>query len=357
MIFLWVDDLLIASSPHLMPIIKRRLSETYKIEDRWPLTYSLGFKIQRDRTARSVSLSAPNYVSDILTFSNMLDCAPLSIPMDPSLNFQSEASPPVPTGTPDRRIAGQFLHLCITTRPDIAVAVGVLCRYNSKPLSIHWNAMKRLIRYLKGTMHYGIVLSGSLELIGWSDANWATNTENRRSTSGYLFQLGSAPISWSTKPQNSVALSTCEAEYIAMAAAAQEAIWLTDLLNDIGISQPSMIIKEDNQAAIELTKNTRNHSRTKHIDIRFHFLKDLVLKKSLKVIYCPTAEMIADIFTKPLSTSTFTVLRTLLGVHDLTTSISGFRGSVEINPIMDDHAASCGNETPPRTINSFDKKE
>ena len=178
--------------------------------------------------------------------------------MVPSAFLSSDDNAPISSRVPYRKITGQLLYLACTTRPDITAAVGAVCRFNANPGQVHWAAVKRIIQYLKGTINLGICLRGPPELQGWADANWASDPVSRRSTTGYLFKLGESPISWATKLQPTVALSSCEAEYISLAAAAQEAMWLTDLLNHLNIHQPSMVINEDNQGTIELTRNTRH---------------------------------------------------------------------------------------------------
>ena len=156
------------------------------------------------------------------------------------------------------------------------------------------------------------------ELCGYSDADWAGDVDTRRSTSGYVFQIGSSTISWSSKKQATVAKSSTEAEYVALSSATQEAVWLRSLMGDLGrqLDAPT-IIYGDNQGAIELAKNAKYHNRTKHIDICHHFVCERVISNEIQVIYCPTGDMIADIMTKGLAKLSFEKLRDLLGVHDI----------------------------------------
>ena len=191
----------------------------------------------------------------------------------------------------------------------------------SNPSTDHWMGVKRVLRYLKGTLRYGLKFSISEqqpELVGYSDADWAGDVDTRRSTSGYVFQYGNGTISWSTKKQTTVAKSSTEAEYVALSLATQEAVWLRRLLYELGKkSDSSTVIYEDNQGAIELAKNAKYHNRTKHIDICHHFVRERVVSKEIKVIYCPTENMIADIMTKGLPKATFEAMRDLLGVYDV----------------------------------------
>ena len=156
------------------------------------------------------------------------------------------------------------MYLSVCMKPDIAFAVGNLARYSAKPTKMHWKALKRVLHYLKGTVNYGLKYSniGQLECVGYSDADWAGDVNDRKSTSGYLFMLNGAPVSWKSKKQNCVALSTAEAEYIALSSASQECKWLRQLQTDIGITPTNpTILYEDNQSTIAMTKNPQFHGR------------------------------------------------------------------------------------------------
>ena len=166
------------------------------------------------------------------------------------------------------------------TRPDIAAAVEVLPQYVSRPSKDHWIGMKHILRYLKGTLKYGLKFSAleeEPELIGYSDADWAADVDTRRSTSGYVFQIGSGTVSWSSRKQATVAKSSTEAEYAALSSATLEAVWLRRLMEDLGRQKDAPpTVYEDNQGAIELAKNAKYHNRTKHIDICHHFVRERV---------------------------------------------------------------------------------
>ena len=207
-------------------------------------------------------------------------------------------------------------------RPDIAFAVSKVARYTSKPTVEHWKAVKHIFRYLVGTINHGILFSRS-ECIGYSDADWGGDLDDRKSTSGFIYQIGEGPVSWSSCKQNSVALSTSEAEYVALASAAQEAIWLRQLMSELTKTPIKTItINEDNQSAICLSKNPQFHGRSKHISIKHHFLRDQVKEGSIEVKYCRTEEMIADMFTKGLSGERFMKLRRMAIVQELLNLVS-----------------------------------
>ena len=186
----------------------------------------------------------------------------------------------------------------------------------------HWTGLKRVLRYLKGTVHYGIVYSkqSSKECVGYSDADWAGDLDDRKSTSGYLFQISGGAVTWKSKKKPCVALSTAEAEYMALSCAAQEAVWLRQLTAELG-SPPktATTIFEDNQSAICMTKNPQFHGRAKHIAIKHHFIREQVGNGTIELEYCPTNEMLADMFTKGLSREQFGKLRLQAGIMELPT--------------------------------------
>ena len=183
----------------------------------------------------------------------------------------------------------------------------------SNPSKQHWVGVKRILRYIIGTLNFGLKFSADDKeplIYGYSDADWAGDIETRRSTSGYVFQIGNSTISWCSRKQSSVAKSSAEAEYIALSFATQEAIWLRRLLFDFGYgTESSTTIFEDNQGAIQLTRNPKFHNRTKHIDICYHFVREKVASKEICVAYCPTQDMLADIMTKGLTRVTFEKFR------------------------------------------------
>ena len=189
------------------------------------------------------------------------------------------------------------------TGPDICWVVRRLSQFLSSPLQEHWTAVKHVLRYLKGTLHYELCYrkcDDGLTLVGYSDADWASVTDDRRSISGYCFSLSKAGplISWKSRKQPTVALSSCEAEYIALSAAVQKGLYLTQLLKDINEVCGPVVIFEDNQGAIALSKNPVNRQRSKHIDVRYHFIRTTQNTGKVVVKYCSTADMAADLMTK-----------------------------------------------------------
>ena len=194
--------------------------------------------------------------------------------------------------------------------------MSVVSKFNANPNTAHLTAVKIILRYLKGTLKLALKYerSDSGTLIGFSDADWAGDQEDRHSTIGNVFLLGGGPVSWLSKKQATVALSTAEAEYVALSQAAQECIQLERLLNDLGLDAMPVVILEDNQGAIAIAKNPVDHSRTKHIDIRYYYIRECVQNGQIQLHYCPTNDMKADILTKPLTRQKFEYLRSEIGL-------------------------------------------
>jgi len=230
--------------------------------------------------------------------------------MDPGIKLSSAMSPTTPEETaamknvPYMSAVGSIMYLSVATHPDIAYAVGVQCHFNQNPGMAHWKAVTHLFRYLKGTMDHQLVFapSSSSELFeSFSDADHAGNADNGKSTSGYLVRMGTGTISWSSKLQTIVALSTTEAEYVAAVHAGKEIIWFHQFLTELGYSfnTPS-ILHLDNQSAISVSKDPEHHGRMKHLDLRFFWLRDKVTAGSISPPFVPTSDMAADLLTKPL---------------------------------------------------------
>ena len=212
------------------------------------------------------------------------------------------------------------MYAMLSTRPDIAFPVSAVSRYASNPTQAHWGAVQRIIRYLRTTIDYQLTFQGTLEsLTGYTDSDWAGDRDTRRSTSGFIFHLGSGPISWQSKRQPIVALSTCEAEYIGQTQAAKEAIWLRNLLRELKPDDKdtakAVIIFGDNQGAIALAKNPEFHARSKHIDIRHHFVREKVAEGTVDLQYTPTECQVADGLTKPLPKDKFIQFWNALGLE------------------------------------------
>lgn len=304
-ILFWVDDILITSkSVESMNIIKQKLSRRFNMDDRGELKWFLGidFKCKEG----NYQMSQTRYIDEILHRFNMTDCNPAKSPADKSLNLTkaTEEEHEQAKDFPYRQLVGSFIYLN-ATRPDISWVVSKLSQYLDKPGPAHIAAAKRVLRYLKGTKHYTLSFTPSDgQLTGYCDADWASDTNDRRSTTGYIFTLGtinSAPISWKSRKQTTVALSSTEAEYMSLSDATKEMIYLRSFSESLDLIQPpTNVMYCDNQSAIALSKgNPISHSRTKHIDIRHHFIRE---QERIEYKYIESANNPADCLTKPLST-------------------------------------------------------
>lgn len=324
-----IDDMAIAAStPDLIERIKKEIASHFEITDLGELTQIVGLEIARDRGRRTLFLSQKQYVNKILLKLGLENANPASTPVDTHAKLvpmDATADPEIDPFNYQTAI-GSLMYAALGTRPDISFAVQHLSQFSSRPSKAHWTAVKRVFRYLKGTPDTGLIFSASNEFLlkGFCDADWGANLADRRSVTGYLFLLG-GPISWSSKKQPTVALSSMEAEYMAISHAAREAIWLRNLISELGLSiaEPTEI-NVDNQAAISFANDEAIHPRTKHIDIRHHFCRDKVTSGEIRTNYISTDENSADIFTKSLSAPRHTSLCQLVGMR-------AARGSVSVN--------------------------
>jgi hypothetical protein len=255
-------------------------------------------------------MSQEKYINDMLAKYNMLECKPASTPMDVGTKLSNDMSPKSDSETleissiPYKSAVGSLMYAMTSTRPDISYSVSAVSKYCSNYGPAHWQAVKRILRYLKGTAHYRLKLGGttSATLTGYCDADWAGDLDDRRSTSGYVFYIGNGVVSWSSKKQPTVALSTVEAEYMSSTHATKEAIWLKQLLAEIEIHLDGPVLMyNDNQGCIQLAKNPAQHQRTKHIDLRHHYIREKLESGEITLQYCSTEDMVADLLTKALS--------------------------------------------------------
>jgi hypothetical protein len=323
-IAIYVDDLLIVgeSMPDIQTI-KDSLSARFYMTDLGPCHYYLGMEVIRDRLRRTLQLSQTAYLNKVLDDFGMQDCASVKTPMETSLRlmpagteYQAEAS----LRRAYQSAVGSLMYAMLGTRPDLAYAVSVVSRFASNPTEAHMNAVKRIFRYIKGTVGFGLIFRGTIgPLTGYTDSDWAGDADTRRSTSGYVFHIGSAAISWSSKRQPTVSLSSCEAEYIGQTNATKEAIWLRGFLRqihpDLDQGPGATIIYGDNQGAIALAKNPQFHARTKHIDIQHHFVREKVAEGHVDLQYISTSEQVADGLTKALCRDKFEAFRKAVGVE------------------------------------------
>lgn len=295
---LYVDDLVITGDENLITWTKSILAKKFDMKDLGDIKYILGIQVSRD--ANGIYLSQSTFITKTLEKFSMSDCKPNVTPAIMPVMDQSEL---LPDGNQYMQAVGSLNYLATRTRPDISYAIGQVARNMHSPTQNDWIAVKRILRYLQGTINtklkFGIQHS---ELFGYSDASYAPNSDDRKSTSGYIFVKNGGAVSWRSKKQPIVSLSSMESEYIALADATKEGIWLKRLELDIFPNmEKSILIYEDNQSAIKTAKNEIHNERSKHIDVRYHFIRECVNDGRIILKYCPTEKMVADAFTKPLN--------------------------------------------------------
>ena len=316
----YVDDTIIMSNDKKILLAeKKRISERFEMDDRGELHYILGMEVKRDRKNRRMTICQKTYLNDVLERFGMQNCKPVATPMESGKVFTALADNEEPVDVRQYQAAiGSLNYAAIATRPDISTAVGKLSQYMRNPSRDHWTGIKRVLRYIKGTVDYGLEFTQTDDFVlrGFTDADWAGCVDSRKSTSGYTFFMGDSLISWASKKQSIVALSSTEAEYVALCGAAQETVWLRNLLRDIGFAQNKpTLMAEDNQGAMCLAKNPKDHNRTKHIDIKYHYTRQVIETKEMKVEYIPTGQMVADTLTKGLPKSKFEEFRSKMGIR------------------------------------------
>ena len=323
-VLIFVDDGLVCSNrADTLTDILEHLKTFFEVRF-FPANRFLGLDINRDREKRQLHLSQPDFISKILERFNMQTCHPKGTPAARRSNLMQPAdlvadhqnTSPVPY----REAIGSLIYVMTMTRPDIAFSVSQASQFCENPGKGHWNGVKRILAYLAGTSHFGLLFDGNKEekLIGYSDSDFAGNVDNRRSVSGLLFMLCGSSISWASRLQRCVSLSTTEAEFIAACESTKEAVWLRSLLSEIlGVSNGSTPLLCDNEGAICLVKNPEFHQRTKHIDIKYHFIREKHQDKEIEIVYTSTENQLADLFTKPLPTPRFNQLRKQIGVQPL----------------------------------------
>lgn len=305
---IYVDDLvLFTNNQETKQYFKEELHKKFKIKDLGDINYCLGIHVERDRTKGILYLDQRKYIQEVLNKFGMSDCKSVQTPMD--LNTKligTTENAEILDNVPYQEIIGCLLYISQVTRPDISYVINMLSKYNKKPEMQHWVALKRVMRYLKGTLDYRLSYKQNCEETmahGYCDADWASSGDDRRSCTGYTFLFQGGTISWNSRRQPTVALSTTEAEYMSLSSCVQEALWLKQFQEDLWpqLKNKALVIYSDNQSSIKLSGSDGYHSRTKHIDVRHHFVRDKILEGAIEVRYVQTDKMIADALTKATS--------------------------------------------------------
>lgn len=301
-VLVYVDDLIITGDDEgEVHQTRENLSVRFQMKELGELKHFLGLEVER--TKEGLFLCQQKYTRDVLQKFGMMECKPVSTPIEPNAKICAHEGKELEDGTMYRQLVGSLIYLTLT-RPDISYAVGVMSRYMQSPKKCHLDSARRILRYVKGTIDYGLLYKRgeNCNLVGYCDADYAGDHDTRRSTTGYVFKLGSGTISWCSKRQPTVSLSTTEAEYRAAATAAQESTWLILLMKDLHQKVDYAVpLHCDNQSAVRLAENPVFHARTKHVEVHYHFLREKVLKEEIEMRQIKTDDQVADLFTKGLS--------------------------------------------------------
>lgn len=312
---IWIDDGLVAATTNrdideLILFLQREFA--IKVTDG---IFFVGLQINRLLDG-SIHVNQSTYAKKVLSKFNMMDACAVDTPADTNTKPLCKLVDGKLKAFPYREAVGSLMYLAVATRPDISFAVGLASRCLDQPNENHVNAVKRILKYIKGTTNFGILFKSNvtLNLNCYSDADYAGDVDTRKSTSGFVSMFGSGSISWGSNRQKCVALSSTESEYIAGSEAVKELVWLNRLLDNLDVDIENPVLHLDNQGAIKLTKNPEFHKRTKHIEVRYHFIREKFEEGFFRLRYVNTKEQIADIFTKPLSRHKFQYFRKLLGM-------------------------------------------
>ncbi|XP_030479071.1 uncharacterized mitochondrial protein AtMg00810-like [Cannabis sativa] len=309
-VLVYIDDLIIIEDDDVeICQTKENLSVRFQVKELGELKHFLGFEV--DQTKEGLFLCQQKYAKDLLQRFGMLECKPISTPMEANVKLCAHAGKDLQDGAMYRQLVGSLIYLTLT-RLDISYVVGVVSRYMQQPKKPHLEVVRRILRYVKDTINYGLFYKkgDEVKIVGYCDADYAGDHDTRKSTTGYVFKLGSGVVSWCSKRQPTVSLSTTEAGYRAAAMAAQESTWLIQLMKDLHQSINFAVpLYCDNQYDIHLAENLVFHARTKHVEVHYHFLREKVLQEELEVRQVKSKDQVADLFTKELSTARFRKLR------------------------------------------------
>lgn len=315
---LYVDDvLLIGRHLKLVEVVKKCLSTEFEMTDVGEVNCFLGMKIERNVEKRELRISQRSFLEGLLKRFNMSDCKPISTPMECRLRLK-KGEESMRTDKPYRELVGCLMYVTLTSRPDLCAAVNYFSQFQSCPTEEHWVHLKRILRYVRGTIDLGLVFRGddkSPAMEAYSDADWANDLVDRRSLTGSVFRVHGCTVSWLTRKQPTVSLSSTEAELIALCVTVCHGIWMTRLLKELGVKfEEPIIYYEDNQSTIRVVEDERDVGRLKHIDVKFRFVRELIQRGQVAVQYVPSANQLADVMTKGLPSKAFLQHRTNLGL-------------------------------------------
>lgn len=312
----YVDDLVITGIKDAeVAAFKEDMKATFQMSDLGLLSFYLGIEVHQDHSGIALRQSA--YAKRIVELAGLTDCHPALTPMEERLKLSRDSTTEEVDATQYRRLVGSLRYLA-HTRPDLAFSVGYVSRFMERPTSEHQQAVKRIVRYVAGTLDHGLHYPrcpGAAHFVGYSDSDHAGDIDTSKSTSGILFFLGKCLVSWQSVKQQVVALSSCEAEYIAASTACTQALWLARLLGDLLVRDTRTVqLLVDSKSALALAKNPVFHERSKHIRLRYHFIRSCLEEGSIEASYINTTDQLADLLTKPLGRIKFLELCSRIGM-------------------------------------------
>lgn len=302
----------------MITAFKNSMMKKFDMSDLGKMRFFLGIEVLQK--PEGIYICQRKYALDVLKRFGMENSNAVCNPIVPGSKMHKDENGVTVDETLYKQIVGSLMYLT-ATRSDMLFVVSLISRYMAKPTELHMQAAKRALRYLKGTVSLGIFYKkgGTKELFGFTDSDYAGDVEDRKSTSGYVFLLSNGAVSWSSKKQPIVTLSTTEAEFVVAAACACQAVWMRGILKKLSLTQHGCTtLMCDNSSTIKLSKNPVLHGRSKHIDVRFHFLRDLTRDGTMELMHCGTQDQVADLLTKPLKLETFLKLREQLGMCKVT---------------------------------------
>ena len=318
-IIVYVDDaIFFGKNIEDVRYVKKTFMDTWECRDLGEAKEFLRMRIQRDLKKRMIYLDQTDYLNKVVERFGMSNArgaeTPLPIDFVPREN-DGQCTPEFRTTY--QSIIGSLLYIMIGTRPDITIAVTKLAQFSVNPSKEHMSKAQHVVRYLNSTKNYRMVFNGSLDagLIAYTDSDWAADQIKRRSVTGYFFELANCIFSWQSRAQKTVALSSTEAEYMALSDTSRQAVWIQSLLGELGFSIPTVPICGDNQASIFIGSNPVQERRSKHIDIRYHYVRQLIEERKIDLYFVEGAENPADLFTKNLGKVKFLKFRNKLGLE------------------------------------------
>jgi len=295
-IAIYVDDIIVAGNNENIQIVKNSIKSNFEIKDLGNIDFIIGIKFSKIND--NIFINQKGYINEILKKYEMTN----SKTTNNLLPIKNEEFRKEPfNSTTYRGAIGSLLYIAIHTRPDILFTVTKAARYSTEPNLENWHNVLKILKYLKYTINYSMKFTNNFDIKAYVDADYAGDEESRRSTSGYIITIGNSPICWSSKLQHCVATSTAEAEYYSLSECGKQVLWLKNILSEIGINTGTIKIYIDNKAAIFSSENNVINNKLKHIDIRYHFIRELINNKTIKLEYIKSSENLADDLTKFLN--------------------------------------------------------